>query len=206
MNTPRTILFFTLLAVLTGCASKEVWKHQAFSLTVPAGETPSSAPTNIVSLARVRISPRFQTRSFVYRVAPDTYEEDSYAGFLDAPEGALAESIRAILRQDGQFGRVTEPGSAMLPSVSIEATVNELDGDMTDPAHPTAVMSIHFVVYEAGADGPGRVLLDRTFASRNPMLHKNPAALVAGWDAGLRDIINQLNSEYAKAHTDDRGR
>ena len=61
--------------------------------------------TNLVVVNRLSISPLFQSRSFTYRTAENTYEQDPYAGFLIPPEQALAESIRASMRASGVFGR-----------------------------------------------------------------------------------------------------
>ena len=49
------------------------------------------------------MSPLFQSRSFIYRTAENTYEKDPYAGFMVSPERALAEPIRARLHNDVEF-------------------------------------------------------------------------------------------------------
>ena len=200
----RLFSILALAAALCGCGSKEVWKREAFALSVPSESPASTSRTNLVALRRLTISPRFQSRSFIYRTAENSYEADPYAGFLDSPERALSESIRATLREDGKFGRVVEPDSGLVPSVTIEATVNELEGDTRNVSQPVAVMAIHFIVYEGGADGPGRVLLDKICTERTPIARRTPAALVAAWNEDLRQIMNQLISAYAEANPNDR--
>jgi hypothetical protein len=201
-------IFWLVVTVATGalcgCGTNPVWKRQLFDLTVPTDAHVSPSRTNIVSLGHLSISPRFQGRSFVYRTAEDTYERDPYAGFLVSPERALAEPIRARLRNSGAFGHVLDPGGRLVPSVIVEADVSELDGDFRNPSHPLAEMAIHFIIYDVGPDGPGRILIDKTYAGRTPLARRTPADLVAAWDKDLIRIMNETSSDYAKTHPDDR--
>ena len=82
-------------AILCGCASGPRWTRQMFAFSLPSDTPATISNTNLVALRRVSISPLFQSRSFTYRTAENSYEQDPYAGFLIPPEQALAESIRA---------------------------------------------------------------------------------------------------------------
>ncbi|SPE59514.1 conserved exported hypothetical protein [Verrucomicrobia bacterium] len=191
-------------AILCGCASGPAWKRQLFAFSSPEDPPTSNAHTNIVALSRVSISPLFQSRSFTYRTAEDTYEQDPYAGFLIPPERALAESIRAWLRESGLFGRVVEPGSGLAPTLLAEVSINELYGDFRKASQPVGTIELHFIFYEVKDDNPGRIVLDQVFAHESPLAKKAPDALMAAWDADLREIMKQINSEYAKANSSDR--
>jgi hypothetical protein len=59
-------------------------------------------------------------------------------------------------------------------------------------------MEIHFILYEVGQDGPGPVLLDKICARRTAMPKAAPAALMAAWDADLREIMADINSELKR--------
>src|SRR5580765_398220 len=102
----RLALMFLVTATLCSCASGPAWKRRVFAFSSPADPPSTNAQTNIVALSRVSISPLFQSRSFTYRTAENSYEQDPYAGFLIAPERALGEAIRASMRAGGAFGRV----------------------------------------------------------------------------------------------------
>ena len=190
-------------AVLCGCASGPGWQRRAFAFTSPADPPTTNAETNIVALSRVSISPLFQSRSFTYRTAENSYEQDPYAGFLIPPERALAESIRASMRAGGVFGRVVEPGSGLAPTLVVEASVDELYGDFRQASKPVATMEIHFICYEVKDGIPGRIVLDKVCARETPLAGKTAAALMAAWDADLRQIMEEINSEYAKANSND---
>ena len=174
----------TLLAaaILCGCASGPAWKRHVYAFCLPADPPATNAPTNIVALNPVSISPLFQSRSFTYRKAENTYEQDPYAGFLIPPERALAEPIRAWMRASILFGRVVEPGSGLSPSMIAEVSVNELYGDFRKASQPVGTMEIHFILYEAKDDAPGRIILDTVCAHETPLARKTSDALMAAWD------------------------
>src|SRR5467141_407570 len=141
--------------IFVGCASDPKWKRQVFAFSLPADPPTTNAQTNIVALNRISISPLFQSRSFTYRTAENTYVQDPYAGFLIPPERALAEPIRAWMRTSGVMGRVVEPGSRLTPTLVAEVFINELCGDFRKASQPVAAMEIHFILYEVNGDTPG---------------------------------------------------
>ena len=199
MRSPPLILLAA--GMLCGCASGPGWQRRAYAFSSPADLPITTAQTNLIALNRVSISPLFQSRSFTYRTAENTYVQDPYAGFLIPPERALAEPIRAWLRGSGGFGRVLEPGSGLSPTLVAEVSINELYGDFRKASQPAGTMVIHFIFYALQNDSPGRVVLDKICAHETPLSQKTPEALMAAWDADLREIMAELHSEYAKANS-----
>jgi hypothetical protein len=90
-----------------------------------------------------------------------------------------------------------------MPTLVAEVSVNELCGDFRKPSQPVGTMEIHFIFYEVKDGTPGRVVLDKVCAHETPLTGKTPDALMAAWDADLREIIEEVNSEYAKAYAND---
>ncbi len=186
--------------ILTGCASGPAWKRQVFAFSSPADPPAASEPTDSVALNRVTISALFNSRSFTYRTAENSYEQDPYAGFLIPPERALAEAIRAWMRASGAFGRVLEPGSSLTPRLVAEVSVHELYGDFRHASQPVAEMEIRFIFCEFKDGNPGRLVMDTVSARQTPLNRRTPAALMTAWDADLREIMQEIQSEYAKAN------
>ena len=198
------VLMLLAAANLCGCASGPEWQRRGFAFSLPADPPITNAQTNVVALSRVSISPLFQSRSFTYRTAENSYKRDPYAGFLIPPERALAEPIRAWLRASGVFGRVAEPGSGLTSTLIAEVSVNELYGDFRNASQPVGTMEIHFMCYEVKDGAAGRIVLDKVCAHQTPLTRKTPDALMAAWDADLREIMAEINSEYAKATSNER--
>jgi len=195
----------TLLAtILCGCASDPGWKRRVFAFSLPADPPAVNLRTNIVALSRVSISPLFQGRSFTYRTAENSYERDPYAGFLIPPERALAETIRAWMRASGVFGRVMEPGSGLTATLVAEVSVNELYGDFRKASQPAGTLEIRFICYEVKDGTAGRIVLDKVCTREAPLSRKTPDALMAAWNADLREFMEEINSDYVKANSYDR--
>lgn len=195
-------LAFILIAtsLLAGCASGPNWTRRVYSFSLAADPPITNASDSIVALNRVAISPLFQSRSFTYRTGENSYEQDPYAGFMISPERALGESIRTSMRAGGVFGRVVEPGSSLLPNLIAEVFVTELYGDFRNSKQPVGKMEIHFLCYEVNDGSPRRIVLDKVYAHEAPLAAKSPGALVAAWDADLHEIMQKIESEYAKAN------
>jgi len=195
----RLIIISLAAAVVTGCETGPSWKRQSFAFSLPADPPTTNASDRVVALSRVSISPTFQSRSFTYRTGDNSYEQDPYAGFLIPPERALAESIRASMRTSGVFGRVVEPGSGIMPTVIVEASINELYGDFRQASRPVGTMGIHIMCYEVQDGEPRHIVFDKYCLQETALARKTPGALMAAWDEDLREIMNQINSDYAKA-------
>jgi ABC-type uncharacterized transport system auxiliary subunit len=192
------LLTLAVVAILGGCASGPHWTRQLYSFSLAADPPATSEPTNIVALRKLAISPRFQSRSFTYRTGQNSYEQDPYAGFLIQPERGLAEAIRASMRAGGVFGRVIEPGTGLVPTCEAEVFVSELYGDFRDPAQPVGQLELRFLCYELQDGTPGHIVVDKVYARQTRLKGKTPSALMAAWDADLHDIMDQINSAYAK--------
>jgi cholesterol transport system auxiliary component len=197
----RLALLILAAMILCGCASGPGWQRRSFAFTSTGDPPTTKAQTNIVALSRVSISPLFQSRSFTYRTAENSYEQDPYASFLIPPERAVAESIRASMRAGGVFGRVVEPGSGLAPTLIVEVSVNQLYGDFRKASKPVATMEIHFICYEVKSGDPDRIVLDKICARETPLAGKTPAALMAAWDADLHEIMQEINSQCTKVNS-----
>jgi hypothetical protein len=81
-----------------------------------------------------------------------------------------------------------------------EVSVNQLYGDFRKASQPVGIMELHFIVYEIKDGDPGRVLFDKVCAHETPLARKTADALMAAWNADLRDIMEEIQSEYAKAN------
>jgi len=193
-----------MVLALCGCASGPSWKRQAFAFSLPADPPSTNATEKITALSRVSVSPTFQSRSFTYRNGDNSYEQDPYAGFLIPPERALAEPIRAWMRCGGAFGRVVEPGSGIMPTLMMEVSINELYGDFRNTSQPVATMGLHVMCYEMQDGVPRRVVFDKFCSRETALARKTAGSLMAAWDTDLREIMNEINSEYAKTASNDR--
>ena len=185
----------TLALLVGGCSSNAPWKKQAFALATPSGGTGPVAHTNILSLRRVTVSPLYGGKALVYRTGDNSYERDPYAEFLVPPNQMMDECLRMCLRDGHAFGAVLEPDSGLNSSCFMEASVSQLYGDFRQPGKPLAVLQIRFELYMTTPADDGRMVWQRELSKRLPLAHRTAAALVAGWSAGLQEIMDEVNTE-----------
>jgi uncharacterized lipoprotein YmbA len=185
-----------LILLLCGCASESPWKKQLFALTTPSDEIGAFAHTNFLSLPRVTVSPLFEGNALVYRTGENIYEWDPYAEFLAPPDQMLEECLRLYLRAGHAFADVLDSSSSLKSSCSLEVSVSKLYGDFRQPGKPFAVLEIRLTLY--GTDNRHHMLWQRDFSKSVPLLQRTPAALLAGWNTGLQQIMAETNLQLKR--------
>jgi cholesterol transport system auxiliary component len=195
-------LVLSIFGILfAGCLSKPALKRQTFAFdNPPASNATFSKSGGVVALQSVEISALFNHRSFTYRTSAEAYEIDPYAGFLVAPSRAVAIAIRAWLLNSGRFQDVVEPGSQITADKSLHVYVSELYGDFTKPDQAAAVLSLKMDLFKAGTDKKDRpVILQKDYSRRVPIIENTAAAIMAGWNKALTEIMTEASSDIATA-------
>jgi ABC-type uncharacterized transport system auxiliary subunit len=188
-----------LALLLVGCVSRAKWKKESFALTAPSDQAGTAVHTNVLSLRRVTVSPSYDGKSLVYRTGENSFERDPYAEFLVTPNRMFEQCVRGYLRNGHVFAEVVDPGSSLKSSLSMEIAVTQLYGDFRQPKQPFAVLQLRFLLYSTESPNLGRVIWQREFSKRVPLAHRTPAAVVEGWNAGLRQIMEEVNGELSRS-------
>ena len=202
MNTRSFSLVISLASVLVlpGCFSRPALVRQTFALEASAPlNTTNANGKGILSVGEVQVSPLFEGRPFVYRVAQDRYDADTYAGFMVPPSRAVAIPIRAFFRTSCMFQDVIEPGSRVEADTMLEVHATELYGDFRTLDQPAAVLSLRFVWFGANTGQGRKLLLQKQYDRRMQLKEQSAAALVAGWNQALAEIMKEAAADAAAA-------
>jgi cholesterol transport system auxiliary component len=194
----RWLLPFALGCVLTGCLSRPALVRQTFALQVAAPAN-SAAPTGqtVLEVRALEVSPRFESRDFIYRMGANLYQADPYAGFLISPARELAIALRSGFRSSGAFKDVVEPASRLGADTALEVHVTELYGDFRKPDQLAAVLSMRMLFFEAGNGKARQPFLAKEYTCRVPLPQKTAAALVAGWNQALGKTVADVVADLA---------
>lgn len=195
----RIVLPVALCLGLAGCLSKPALVRQTYALQATAVMHPAESAQGMLSIKPCEVSPLFASRSFIYRIGPDAYEADPYAGFLVSPDQALEIPIRSYLRSSGLFAGVTDPGSAVRSDSVLEIHVSELYGDLRQTGQAASVLSMRLILLDAGTNNPPKVVFSKDYSRRSPIDQNTAAAVAAGWNRSLGDIMAEAVSDISAA-------
>ncbi len=178
-----------------GCFSRQSLMKESFAFAAPPLSGAPAPAGLVVGIRILEVAAHFEGRPLVYRTGEHSYEQDPYAEFLVPPRRGLAIPIRAHLRNSGAVADVVDPESAVRPDLRAEVYVEELYGDFRDPRAPAAVIGMRFVFLDAAPESEGKVVLQKDCARRIPVEGRSAAAVVAGWDRGLAEILDEVAGE-----------
>jgi uncharacterized lipoprotein YmbA len=186
-----------LLASTAGCTlTRPSIERQTFALEAerraPAAATAIPATLKV---GRISVQPPFSGTSFVYRADELRYEVDPYNAFLVSPNDLLGYQIAQWLSRSGLFKAVRAPASPLTGDYVLEGFVTEMYGDMRDPQHPAAVLSLRLSVRRAGADSAS--VIERAYRQRVAIGNFSAEALVRGYGAALSRMLVALEQDLA---------
>ena len=185
---------------VTGCLSRPALVHQTFGLhATTTAQNTNGTGQGVLSVRSVQISPMFEGRAFVYRVGPDLYEVDPYAGFIVPPGRALAIPMRTCLRSSGVFADVIDPGSGLEANSFLEVHAQELYGDFRKAGSPAAVLSLRFLLFDSGTGQEQKLVMRKDYTRRVQLKEQTAAALAAGWNQALTEIMTEATSDISSA-------
>jgi cholesterol transport system auxiliary component len=196
--------FGLLVAFSTvGCVNVNVERQFAerryFVLDVAANQSPAQSDrAGVLKISDVRVSPRYDGKSFVYRTADASYETDFYHQFLVPPGPMLTDEVEQALGQANIFEYVVNSTSQLEPTHLLEATVDALYGDFSDATSAHAVLAMSFLLSRAASSGP-EVILQKRYRKTVPLQDRTPEALVKGWNNALEAILASLVADLKTA-------
>ena len=199
----RQLILISVLAValaLSACVKlggKPLDKRYYQLTPVRSGE-PAAAPNPFVlKVRRLSVSDLYNTRELVYRGPEGRIDSDFYNMFFVTPGNMLTTELREWLRASNLFTHIIEPGSMVVPGLTLEGVVNSLYGDYSGDSPAAVVEMQFFVVDESTADNV--IVFSRTYAQRVPFDQPEPQVLVKALTLGVQDIYTQLETDLAAA-------
>src|SRR5262245_20700482 len=162
----RGVLFLSVFC--SACVSLERGYPEIryFVVSVPDSVNRSNpAGERVLTMANLRVSPRYADKNFVYRVSESGYEADFYNQFLIAPDLLFGEEVRKGLAATQLFKYVVGPTSQQRANYFLEGSINALYGDFRNLSAPAAVLELEFFLHNEDSANPGIILNKRYMKS-----------------------------------------
>jgi cholesterol transport system auxiliary component len=180
--------------LLCGCVSldRSYPEKHYFVLEISRNGKPLGDPANgILEVSDMRISPRYEGLSFIYRISEGGYESDFYNQFLIAPAALVTEEVRRGLAQSGISQYVVDSSNQVQPTQRLDGTVNAIYGDFRNASTARAVLEMEFFLTKLAPEET-QVLMAKRYSKSVPLTGRTPEALVKGWNEALEEILGSL--------------
>ncbi len=192
-----TIGIFILLSLSIGCINLErsyIEKHYFILDSSPAEDISSPDTGKVITVRRLRVSPKYEGKGLVYRLGELSYETDFYNEFFISPVSMFTEEIRKRLAVSGLFKHVVDPSSLLDSTYVLEGAVTTLYGDYRVSTAPKAVMEIQFLLLQETDSNP-KIIFQRQYHKEEPLDGNTPDALVKSWNSALNQILTEFETD-----------
>lgn len=160
-------------------------------------EPATTSSNSVLKVRRVTVSQLYDTRELVYQINSGRIESDFYNMFFVQPGDMLTTELRKWLASTGQFAHIIEPGSMVIPNLTLEAAVNSLYGDYSTD-EPAAVVAIQFFLVDENT-ATNEIVFSKSYTKRVPLSKPDPQELVEAMNTGVQEIFTQLEKDMAAA-------
>ncbi|NDV17914.1 hypothetical protein GO013_00585 [Pseudodesulfovibrio sp. JC047] len=151
----------------------------------------------VLKVRRLSISQLYNTRELIYRGQNGRIESDFYNTFFIPPADMLTSELRAWIRGSALFSHIIEPGSMVVPDLTLEGVVNALYGDYSLDTPAAVVEMQFFMVDETSANND--IIFSKTYSERIPMAESSATALVQAMTTGVHTIYTNLETDLISA-------
>jgi uncharacterized lipoprotein YmbA len=190
------------IGVSAGCVSieKSYPDKRYYVLEATRNESAEAAQADgVLLVAALRVSPRYEGRSFVYRLSDSSYEADFYNQFLISPGALLTEEVRRTVSQAQLARYVVGTAVQLEPTHILEGTIDALYGDFRNGAAPKAVLAMEFFLSK---ETPFRaeIIARKRYAKAMAVNGRSAEALVKGWNDALNEILAALIADLREVN------
>ena len=198
----KVVILFVLIVAcgLAGCVKLErpSLDRKYYTLEVVRADKQKNkvhAVKNLI-VRRVKISPTYEDRDFVYKVGDNAFEADYYNSFFVPPASLITQELRVWMGDSGVFANVLGPESMGTGDYLLEGLVNSIYGDYSTPDHK-AVLKMQFILINNG-DPDLPILYSQDFSREINIKGAGPEALVQAFNKGLESIFVELEKGLAE--------
>jgi cholesterol transport system auxiliary component len=173
------ICVWILICSLGGCVSLEraYPDRRYFVIESPRGvASPNSNAAGVLLVTSLRVSPRYESKSFIYRRSDAGFEADYYNQFLVSPGAMLTEDVRRGLAEAQAAQYIVGTSSQLDPTHALEGTVDAFYGDFRDTSAPKAVLEMEFFLSKE-SPAKAEILMHKRYAKAIPLKHWSKAGI-----------------------------
>lgn len=193
------LLFILLIIILSfntcgNILKKEFPKKKYFILEPDYSKIiQNSKYFHSIRIVRIKISPFFEGKNFVYRQGDFNYESDFYNEFLIFPSNAFLESITRWLAESNTAEILNN--TIYEDTYLISASVDSLYIDFRNEKTPKTILEIQFTLQK---NNEQESLFKKKYSYDGKIEIISPEEIIKSWNIGLTDILLKFESDLRK--------
>lgn len=192
MKIVSVILFF--LVFFSSCVnfSKEAPKKRFFTIEADASKIKkaSSFKFNKLKIQKLKISPNYEGREFVYRRDLD-FESDFYNQFLVSPPTNITEQVVHWINESNLSEVVTNRLSSSDSNLTLDGNINLLYADFSG-GKIHSILEIEFYLSDNMKD---RIVFKKVYSKKILATDKEPVSIVRSWNQALTEMLVTLETD-----------
>ncbi len=188
---------FGMFPLMTGCVNLEKGypEKRYFILDASRDEDiPSPDTGKVLTVRRLRVSPKYEGKGLVYRHGEFSYESDFYNEFFVSPVSMFTEEIRKRLAGTGLFKHVVDPSSLLDSTYILEGAVTALYGDYRVSTAPKAILEIQFFLLQETDSNP-KMIFQSQYHKEEPFKGNTPDGLIKSWNRAFNQILTEFEND-----------
>ncbi len=167
-----------------------------YRITPVRTASPAAIPSDIVlTVRRMKISDFYNTRELVYQMKDGRMESDFYNMLFVPPANMLTTELRRWLTASSRFAHIIEPGSMVVPTLTLEGVVGAMYGDYTTD-QPAAVVEMQFFLVDENSAN-NDIVFSKDYRQRIPLAQPDPTQLVQAMTEGVQAIFTELENDLS---------
>ena len=150
----------------------------------------------MLGIRSLQVAAPFEGRAFVYRTGEFSYDRDPYAEFMVPPAEGLVAPICSWLRQAADSAPWRRPAARSNRTRWLRFMSGNFTATSANSKHPTAVLAMRFVFFDAPNGVPGKVILQQEYSREIPLKARTAEALIEGWNQALAQILDSAMLDF----------
>lgn len=168
---------------------------RTFRLSYPAPAPAYDAPAGVVRVGPFSSAQVYDRVDFIYREGPYGVGIDSYARWITAPSGMLADLIARDLAAARIASAVLQGASALPADHELGLRIEELDE--RDDGGCSAHLRVRALLVRIGARGPRTPVFEEVFENEQPCTAGDPASFAEAMSRAAQEISEQVIARIA---------
>ena len=140
------------------------------------------------------VSPRFESKSLVYKTSDFVYETDYYNKFMVSPSSMISEQVNQWLSASPKIKYLADSRFSRHVDYTLEGDVLELYGDFRDKDKPKAVLTIELGLLDE-AKSPPETVLQEIYSQEIVLDERSVSKLINAFNQGLRNIMLDFEAD-----------